>query len=129
MDIAALNRLWEQRVKRIATMVGTVAGVTTEIQIPEGGNRYPTLTVHWDENAWKFTVADCDRQLREGEPRIEVLTASNPSLVPAVIGRDPKTPRHNRLQIISMTMQSGEELVVGRRLRAILEAARKNAKG
>jgi uncharacterized pyridoxal phosphate-dependent enzyme len=129
MDLAALNRLWEQRVKRIATMVGTVAGVATEIQIPEGGNRYPTLTVHWDENAWKFTVADCDRQLREGEPRIEVLTASNPSLVPAVIGRDPKTPRHNRLQIISMTMQSGEELVVGRRLRAILEAARKNAKG
>jgi L-seryl-tRNA(Ser) seleniumtransferase len=129
MDLAALNRLWEQRVKRIAAMVETVPGVTTEVKIPEGGNRYPTLTVKWDETAWNFSVADCDRQLRQGEPRIEVLTASNPSLVPAVNGRDPKTPRENRLQIISMTMQSGEELIVGRRLREILNAARKGAKG
>jgi len=128
MDLGALNRLWEQRVKRIATMVETVPGVTTEIKIPVDGNRYPTLTVKWDEAAWKFTVADCDRQLRQGEPRIEVLTASNPSLVPAVLGRDPKTPRENRLQIISMTMQPGEELIVGRRLREILNAARKSAK-
>ena len=129
MDLAALNRSWEQRVKRIAALVETVPGVPTNIQIPEGGNRYPTLTVEWDQEAWKFTVADCDRQLREGEPRIEVLTASNPSLVPAVLGRDPKTPRTNRLQIISMTMQPGEELTVGRRLREILSAARKNARG
>jgi L-seryl-tRNA(Ser) seleniumtransferase len=128
MDLAALNRLWEQRVKRIATLVETVPGVTTDVQIPADGNRYPTLTVHWDEAAWKFTVADCDRELRAGEPRIEVLTASNPSLVPAVSGHDPKSPRNNRLQIISMTMQQGEELIVGRRLREILSTARKNAK-
>ena len=128
LDLAALNRTWEQRVKRIATLVETVPGVTTSIQIPEGGNRYPTLTVQWDEQAWHFTVADCDRALREGTPRIEVLTASNPSLVPAVLGRDPKTPAHNRLQIISVTMQPGEELIVGRRLREILAAARKHAR-
>src|ERR1700732_4467896 len=116
MDLEALNRLWEQRVKRIAALAETVPGVTTDIQIPTDGNRYPTLTVHWDEAGWNFTVADCDRQLREGEPRIEVLTASNPSLVPAVVERDSKTPRNNRLQIISMTMQPGEDLIVGRRL-------------
>ncbi len=128
MDLEALNREWQNRVKRIATLVETVPGVTTEIKIPEGGNRYPTLTVHWDQAAWKFSVADCDRELRDGEPRIEVLTASNPSLVTAVMEKDAKTPRHNQLQIISMTMQSGEELIVGRRLREILSAARKNAK-
>src|SRR5262249_17684151 len=128
MDLAALNRQWEQRVRRVATLAETVPGVTTEIKIPEGGNRYPTLTVKWDEQSWNFTVADCDRQLREGEPRIEVLTASNPSLVPAVREGDSKTPRQNRLQIISMTMQPGEDLIVGRRLREILNAARKNLK-
>jgi uncharacterized pyridoxal phosphate-dependent enzyme len=128
MDLEALNTQWHSRVKRIAALVETVPGVTTDIQIPKDGNRYPTLTVHWDEPAWKFTVADCDRQLREGEPRIEVLTASNPSLVSAVVERDSKTPRTNRLQIISMTMQPGEDLIVGRRLREILSAARKNAK-
>ena len=127
MDLNALNKVWEQRVKRIAALVETVPGVSTRITIPEGGNRYPTLTVEWDEAAWKFTVADCDRQLRDGEPRIEVLTASNPSLVPAVEGHDPKRPRENHLQIISMTMQPGEELIVARRLREILSTARKNA--
>jgi hypothetical protein len=124
MDLGALNRLWEQRVKRIATMVETVPGVTTDIKIPEEGNRYPTLTVKWDEAAWKFSVADCDRQLRQGEPRIEVLTASNPSWFRRCY-RDPKTPRDNR-QIISMTMQSGRA-DVGRRLREILSAARKDS--
>src|SRR5438132_2304275 len=84
MDLGALNKLWNQRVKRIAALVETVPGVTTDIKIPEGGNRYPTLTVHWDAQAWNFTVEDCDRELRAGNPRIEVLTMANPSLVPAV---------------------------------------------
>jgi len=128
MDLNALNREWNNRVKRIAALVETVPGVTTDITIPKDGNRYPTLTVHWDEAGWKFSVADCDRQLRDGEPRIEVLTQSNPSLVSAVIEKDSKTPRENHLQIISMTMQNGEELIVGRRLREILSGARKNAK-
>jgi len=133
MDLEELNRQWNQKVKRIASLVETVPGVTTEIKIPEGGNRYPTLTVKWDEVGWGFSVADCDRALRDGEPRIEVLTASNPSLVPAVaeegpkVARDRKTPLENRLQIISMTLQPGEELIVGRRLREILNDARKRA--
>src|SRR5438034_6272908 len=127
MDLEALNRQWNERVKRIAALVQTVPGVTTDIQIPEDGNRYRTLTVHWDEPGWQFTVTDCDRQLRDGEPRIEVLTASNPSMVSAVMEKDSKTPQSNRLQFISMTMQPGEDLIVGRRLREILNAARKKA--
>jgi L-seryl-tRNA(Ser) seleniumtransferase len=128
LDLDALNREWNQKVKRIATLVSTVPGVTTDITIPEEGNRYPTLTVHWDEKAWNFSVADCDRELRAGEPRIEVLTASNPSLVPAVReGHNSKTPHPNKLQIISMTLQPGEDLIVGRRLREILNKARKAA--
>jgi L-seryl-tRNA(Ser) seleniumtransferase len=129
MDLDALNREWNKKVKRIAAILETVPGVTTDISIPKGGNRYPTLTVHWDEQAWNFTVADCDRELRAGNPRIEVLTASNPSLVAAVSEHhDRKTPRQNHLQIISMTMQRGEDVIVGRRLRQILNTARKGAK-
>lgn len=131
MDPEALNKQWKQRVERIATLVETVPGVTTKIDIPKDGNRYPTLTVMWDEKGWNFSVGDCDRQLREGEPRIEVLTASNPSLVPAVVEkaeRDRKTPRENKLQIVSMTLQQGEELILGRRLREILGNAKKSAK-
>lgn len=127
-DLRALDREWKARVERVAKLVETVPGVTTEIQIPQGGNRYPTLTVRWDEDAYKFTVADCDRKLREGNPRIEVLTSNNPSLVPAVTEEHPKSPtRRDQLRIISMTMQPGEDLIVGKRLREILSSARKAA--
>ncbi len=126
MDLDALNRQWGERVKRIQKLVDTVPDVQTKIEIPQGGNRYPTLVVTWDERKWGFTVADCDRKLREGDPRIEVLTANNPSMVPAVYGGDRKSPRRNdAIRIISMTMQPGEDLMVGQRLRQILNQARK----
>ncbi|MDP2996296.1 MAG: aminotransferase class V-fold PLP-dependent enzyme [Bryobacterales bacterium] len=126
MDLDALNRQWGERVKRIQKLVDTVPDVQTKIEIPQGGNRYPTLVVTWDEQKWGFTVADCDRKLREGDPRIEVLTANNPSMVSAVYGGDRKTPRKNdSIRIISMTMQPGEDLMVGQRLRQILNQARK----
>ncbi len=133
LDLDKLNKQWSQRVERIAKLVETVPGVTTEIKIPEGGNSYPTLTVSWDEEAIGFTVKDCDRELRDGEPRIEVLTSSNPSLVPAVRegwqpDSKPRVHRPDRLRIISMTMQDGEELIVGRRLRDILSNATKKGK-
>ena len=130
-DLAALNKEWESRVKRIEKLVATVPGVTTSIEIPQEGNSYPTLNVNWNEEQFGLTVAQCDQQLREGDPRIEVLTNTNPSLVPAVHeGADPKksqTKRPNHLQIISMTLQPGEDLIVGNRLRRILETARKRS--
>ena len=129
-DLSALDREWTAMLKRIVKLVETVPGVTTEIEIPAGGNRYPTLTVKWDEAGFGLTVADCAKKLREGEPRIEVLSASNPSLVPAVREGEPKDrpgrpPSPDRLRIVSMTLQPGEDVLVGRRLRAVLDAARK----
>jgi len=129
-DLSAMDKEWSARVKKIAQLVETVPGVTTDIQIPEGGNRYPTLTVTWDEAQFKMNVQECARKLRDGSPRIEVLTNSNPSTVPGVHEGDPKNPRPPRpdaLRIISMTLQSGEEILVGRRLREVLNDARKNA--
>jgi len=129
-DLSELDKEWNKRVKKIAQLVETVPGVSTEIQVPEGGNRYPTLTVKWDEAGFKLTVQECAGKLREGSPRIEVLTASNPSTVPGVHEGDPKNPRPSRpdaLRIISMTLQPGEEVLVGRRLREVLNEARKSA--
>lgn len=130
-DLAALNKEWESRVKRIEKLVVTVPGVTTSIEIPKEGNSYPTLTVKWPEEQFGLTVAQCDQELRAGEPRIEVLTNTNPSLVSTVQeGADPKkslTKHPNQLQIISMTLQPGEDLIVGNRLRRILETARKRS--
>jgi uncharacterized pyridoxal phosphate-dependent enzyme len=126
IDMDSLNREWNARVQRIAKLVETVPGVTAKIYVPEGGNSYPTLKVMWDEQKFGLTVAQCDEQLRAGEPRIEVLTNRNPSMVAAVeegSGGKHDAPA-NRLEIVSMTLQDGEDLVLGRRLREILSAAR-----
>ncbi len=129
LDLNALNREWNARVQRIAKLVETVPGVSTKIYIPEEGNSYPTLRVNWDEQKFGLTVAQCDQQLRDGNPRIEVLTNSNPSMVSAAEERDDlkHEPPKNQLEIVSMTLQDGEDLIVGRRLREVLNNARNRA--
>ena len=63
---------------------------------------------------------------------IEVLSIDNPSMVSAVEeGADKPKPNpkelkeQNHLELVSMTIQAGEEMIVGQRLRSILGAARK----
>src|SRR5215468_8524128 len=131
-DLAALDKEWNRRVKKVAQLAETVPGVTTDIQTPPTGNRYPTLTVKWDAAAFKLTVQDCAKKLRYGSPPIETLTNNNPSTVPGlVIARDPKAPappgRPDALRIVSLTLQPGEDVIVGRRIREVLIEARRNA--
>jgi len=131
-DLAALDREWNKRVKKVAQLAETVTGVTTDIQTPATGNRYPTLTVKWDEAAFKLTVQECAKKLRHGSPPIETLTNNNPSTVPGVrIAGDPKAPprvgRPDALRIVALTLQPGEDVIVGRRIREVLLEARKSA--
>jgi L-seryl-tRNA(Ser) seleniumtransferase len=130
VDSKKLYSEWNARVDRIAKLVETVPGVRTEIYIPDDGNRYPTLRVSWDQKGWGFSITDCVKQLRDGDPVIEVLGIDNPSLVSAVKeGVEKPNPKEikeqNHIELISMTIQPGEEMVVGQRLRAILGSARK----
>jgi L-seryl-tRNA(Ser) seleniumtransferase len=130
LDGKKLYREWNERVDNIRKLVETVPGVETRIHIPEDGNRYPTLRLSWDQQAWGFTTADCVRTLRQGDPVIEVLSADNPSLVTAVREGKPNPSSKERteadhIELVSMTIQPGEEILVGQRLRAILGAAQK----
>lgn len=132
-DLNALNREWTARIERIATLVKTVPGVETSISIPTDGNRYPTLYVSWDERAWGYTVKNCVEALRAGDPVIEVAGADNPSIVPAVREGNPKPnakepKQRGRLELVSSTIQPGEVIIVGQRLRALLGAAQKAAR-
>jgi len=132
IDPKKLYDEWNARVDRIAKLVETVPGVTTSVYVPDDGNRYPTLKISWDQQAWGFTITDCVQKLRAGDPVIEVLGADNPSLVPAVregIQKAKPTrkerPQVDHIELVSMTIQPGEEMIVGQRLREILNAARK----
>lgn len=127
-DEKKLYAEWNSRIDRIRKLVDTVPGVKTDVYVPADGNRYPTLKVSWDQDAWKFTISDCVQQLRAGDPVIEVLGPDNPSLVTAVREGNPNPTRKERkapdhIELISMTIQPGEELIVGQRLRAVLRAA------
>jgi uncharacterized pyridoxal phosphate-dependent enzyme len=132
IDSKKLYEEWNARVERIAKLVETVPGVKTQIYVPDDGNRYPTLRVTWDEQAFAFTVSDCVKKLHDGDPIIEALSIDNPSMVAAVQeGADKAKPtakevqEPNRLELVSMTIQPGEEMIVGQRLRSILSAAQK----
>ncbi|HXW54586.1 MAG TPA: aminotransferase class V-fold PLP-dependent enzyme [Candidatus Cybelea sp.] len=128
LDEKKLYAEWQSRVDRIRRLVETVPGVKTETYVPDDGNRYPTLKVFWDQAGWQYTMSDCVEQLRAGDPVIEVLGADNPSLVTAVREgnpnrKEPKGPDH--IELVSMTIRPGEEIIVGQRLRSILGAAQK----
>ena len=123
-DLNELNKIWQGRVERVAKLVETVPGVTTSIEIPVGSNSYPTLTINWDQAAFGLTVAQCVEELRQGEPCIEMLsTQGNRSLLPPL--RKSNANVVNKLQVVSMTLQPGEDLIVGNRVRQVLSKARK----
>jgi uncharacterized pyridoxal phosphate-dependent enzyme len=84
IDEKKLYAEWNGRIERIQKLVETVPGVKTDIYIPADGNRYPTLKVSWDQQAWNYSLDDCVRELRAGDPVIEVLGTDNPSLVTSV---------------------------------------------
>lgn len=130
IDDKKLYAEWNGRVERIRKLVDTVPGVKTDIFIPEDGNRYPTLKVSWDQKAWGYSLADCVRELRASDPIIEVVGVDNPSLVKAVREGNPnRKERHEptHIELVSMTIKPGEEIIVGQRLRTILGAAQKKS--
>ena len=105
-DHAAEWREWEKRVKLIADSVSAVRGVATEVWIPEIANHVPHLRIRWDQALLKIAPAEVARQLREGQPSIEVVPGSREQLVVGV-----------------WMMQRGETLIVARRIRQILQSA------
>src|SRR5256886_4862748 len=130
MDSKKLYSEWNTRVDRIAKLVVTVSGVKTEIYVPDDGNRYPTLKISSDQQAWRLCIGDFVQKLSEGISIIEVLGVDNPSLVQGVREgvekpSNKEIKEQNHIELVSMTIQPGEEMIVGRRLRTILASARK----
>jgi len=130
LDEKKIYAEWNERVDRIRKLVETVPGVKTDIFIPDDGNRYPTLKIFWDQQAWHYSIADCVAELRAGDPVIEVLGVDNPSLVTTVREGNPNHKERkasDHIELVSMTIKPGEEMIVGQRLRTLLGAAQKKS--
>jgi hypothetical protein len=80
--------------------------------VPDVASHVPHLYLQWDEKALGLTKAQCAQQLREDEPGIEVLEDDYPQ----------------GMSVTPFMTKPGEELIVARRMKAVLLAAQKKAK-
>ncbi len=117
-DDAAMEAQCRQRAYRIAKHLSAIPTVRTQVFIPEVANHVPHLLVTYDQNRVKITGAAVMQKMREGTPRIEL----NPSTggAPASAGL-PGGP--NTVVVGVWMLQSGEEIVVAKRLREVLQEA------
>jgi L-seryl-tRNA(Ser) seleniumtransferase len=117
-DDAAMEAEYRRRADAIAKQISTIPTVQTQIFTPEVANHVPHLLITFDQNRLKTTGVEVMQKLRQGEPRIEL----NPSTggAPASAGL-PGGP--NTVVVGVWMLQPGEEVVVAKRLREVLERA------
>jgi L-seryl-tRNA(Ser) seleniumtransferase len=98
-------QIWETQIKHIQQTIDKVDGVSSEIYLPEIANEVPTLRVTWDQSKIKATYAEVRKRLRMGDPAIEIW------------------PRDENMQITTWMMEPGQERMVAKRIREVLEGA------
>jgi L-seryl-tRNA(Ser) seleniumtransferase len=118
-DDAAMEAEYRKRAELIASHVKNVPTVKTQVFIPEvAANHVPHLLITYDQSRIKITGTEVMQKMRTGKPRIEL----NPSTggAPASAGL-PGGP--NTIVVGVWMLQPGEDQIVGRRLRDVLEQA------
>ena len=115
---AAIEAQCRQRADRIAKQLSAIPTVQTQIFVPEVANHVPHLLITYDQNRVKITGAEIMQKMRAGKPRVEL----NPSTggAPASAGL-PGGP--NTIVVGVWMLQPGEDLVVAKRLREVLQQA------
>lgn len=96
---------FEGRINLIKAAAEKVHGVRTQVNHPKLGNCTPTLNITWDPLLIKAEGNQLREALRRGTPSIEV-----------VGGRD-------NLSITAWQLKDGEDRIVAKRLREVLQAA------
>jgi len=115
-DDAAMEAEFRERAECIAEQVKKVPTVETTIFIPPVANHVPHLLVTYDPARVRTTGLEVMHKMREGKPRIEI----NPGTggAPASAG----LPGGENTIIVGVWMlQPGEDVIVGRRLREVLQ--------
>lgn len=109
LDHAAEWNIWKAQVDYVKSVLDAVPGVESGYVPKEVTNHVPRLYVKWDEKAFNFSREDCFKALQEGEPSIVAL----------------RTPLG--VTIVTWMMTPGEEKIVARRLKEVLQGAHRTA--
>lgn len=107
-DHVAEWREWERRLETIANEVAHIPTLTTEVHQPGRSNVAPVLAVNWNPEAVRILPEEARRQLSDGDPRIELFHTGS------------------GVEVMPYMMESGEDVLVARRLKQVLEAALSN---
>jgi uncharacterized pyridoxal phosphate-dependent enzyme len=97
------KRDFEQRADAIRKAAAAVPGVQAEVFVPEVANHVPHVRISWDAASIGMTAENVVQTLRAGEPSIGTRSEGN------------------ALVIGVWMMRPGEEKIVARRLRQVLE--------
>jgi L-seryl-tRNA(Ser) seleniumtransferase len=103
-DHAAERREFDARAEAIRSGVAPVPGVKAEIFVPEVANHVPHVKISWDAAAKGLTPNEAVNALRAGEPSIGTRSEGD------------------ALVIGVWMMQPGEDKIVARRIREVLQA-------
>jgi L-seryl-tRNA(Ser) seleniumtransferase len=105
IDHDAEALIFLERIKKIQAAAESVPGVTTTISTPTLGNVTPTLNILFDYSKISKTGDQLRLDLRNGNPSIET-----------VGGKD-------NIGMTAWSLQEGEDVIVAKRLKAVLEGA------
>ena len=97
------RREFDERAETIRKAAASVPGVTAEVFVPDVANHVPHVRVSWAPTAHTIDAAKAVQVLRDGEPSIGTRNEGN------------------ALVIGVWMMRSGEDKVVAKRLRQVLE--------
>ena len=117
-DDAAMEAEYHQRAERIAGQLKGISTVQTQIFVPPVANHIPHLLITYDQSRIRITGAEVMQKLRQGTPRIELNPGTGgPSASAGLPGGS------NTVVVGVWMMQPGEDLVVAKRLREVLQGA------
>jgi L-seryl-tRNA(Ser) seleniumtransferase len=118
-DDAAMEAQYRERAEKIGNELKKIPTVKSQVFIPEtAANHVPHLLITYDQARVKISGAEVMQKMREGKPRVEL----NPSTggAPASAGLPGGA---NTIVVGVWMLQPGEDQIVARRLREVLEGA------
>jgi L-seryl-tRNA(Ser) seleniumtransferase len=117
-DDATMEAEFQRRAERIAGQLKGLPTLETKIFIPTVANHVPHLLISYDPSRIKITGAEVMEKMRQGKPRIELNPGTGGAPASAGLPGGPNT-----IVVGVWMMQAGDDVIVAKRLREVLQGA------
>jgi len=111
----AMQAEFQRRAERIAAHLKDVPTLESRIVVPPVANQVPHLLIRYDQQHVRIAPLEVAAQLRRGTPSIELNPATGSNEGSAGLPTDANT-----VVVGVWMLEPGEDMIVARRLRAVL---------